>query len=400
PNGIRVVTERMSEARSVSCGVWVGVGGRDESSEVAGASHFLEHLLFKGTDRRSAREIAEAVEAVGGEINAFTAREQTAYYTRLPESQLAFGIELLCDVLAAPALRSHEIDAEREVILEELLAAEDSPEDVVHRLLGEALFPGHPLGRDVLGTAETIEAMGRDEIAGFFTGWYRPANLVVAAAGRLAHDEVVGAIDGFLDGAALGDRPRRLAPTGAPQPRTTVERPIEQSNLALGWLAFDHEDPDRYPLQVLNQVLGGGLSSRLFQEVREERGLVYTIYSYTALYSDSGALAIYAGTGPSKVDEVLAVINGELEKLRAGGITAHELDIARGYLEGSLVLGLEDPGSRMVRIGKSEISRGRVVPLDEHVALMRAVTVADVARVIDRVLAADYTLALVGPPSA
>ncbi|MGH9244653.1 MAG: M16 family metallopeptidase [Acidimicrobiales bacterium] len=397
PSGVRVVTERMAESRSVTVGFWVAVGGRDEPAELSGASHFLEHLLFKGSEGRSAREIAEAVDAVGGEMNAFTAREHTAYYTRLPDRELGFGLGLLADVVARPALRSPEVDAERDVILEEILVSEDTPEDKVHQVLAEALFPDHPLGREVLGGRASIETMGRDDIAAFHADRYRPTNLVVAAAGRLDHDDVVARLDTFLGDGAAGERPRRQPPEPAPVPLTVVRRPTEQAHLALGWRAFDQEDPDRYALAIANHVLGGGMSSRLFQEVREQRGLVYSVYSFSSLYADAGSLTVYAGTAPSKVREVLAVIEGEIERMAIDGITERERDVALGYLEGSFVLGLEDSGSRMARIGKSEISRGEVVPVDEHLARLRAVTTGDVARVAKRILTGRRSLAAVGP---
>jgi predicted Zn-dependent peptidase len=397
PGGVRVVSEEMPEARSVSVGFWVGVGGRDEPAELSGASHFLEHLLFKGSERQTARELAEAVDAVGGEMNAFTAREHTAYYARLPERELGFGLDLLAEVIAEPALRPHEVDAEREVILEEILSAEDTPEDRVHQALAEAMFPGHPLGREVLGDRESIEAMDSDDIAGFHARRYRPANLVVAAAGRLEHGQVVEALDGFLADGGAGHKPRRAAPASPPVELTVVTRPTEQAHVALGWRTFDHADPDRYALAVANQVLGGGMSSRLFQEVREQRGLVYSVYSFTSLYVDTGTLTVYAGTAPGKVAEVLGLIDAEIAGLIDGGITDREFDVAVGFLEGSFLLGLEDSGSRMARIGRSEVSKGEIVPVDEHLARLRAVTRGDVARVLERVLAGPRTLAALGP---
>jgi predicted Zn-dependent peptidase len=398
-NGLRVVTERMPEARSVTTGFWVGVGGRDEPAEIAGASHFLEHLLFKGTEERSAREIAAAVDAVGGEMNAYTAREHTAYYTRLPASALGFGLGLLTDVLSAPALRPHEVDAEREVILEEILLSEDTPDDRVHTALYEALFPDHPLGREVLGNEDTVEAMTRDDVAGFFAEHYRPANLVVAAAGALEHDDVVAGVSACLAGVDGGVRPPRHAPERPPVARLVERKTTEQAHLALGWRAFDHEDPDRYALGVLNQVIGGGMSSRLFQEVREERGLAYAVYSYVSSYVDAGVFGIYAGTSPAKAAEVLDVIGAELDRLLAGGITDEERRVAVGYLEGSLLLGLEDSGSRMARLGRGLLTRGEVTPVDEHVERLRAVTSDDVGRVIDRVLTSARSFAAVGPES-
>ncbi|MGH9118450.1 MAG: M16 family metallopeptidase [Acidimicrobiales bacterium] len=397
PGGVRVVTEQMPDTRSVTVGFWVGVGGRDEAESLSGASHFLEHLLFKGSERRAAREIAESVDAVGGEMNAFTAREHTAFYARLPERELGFALELLAEVVSSPALRASEVDAEREVILEEILSAEDTPEDRVHQALAEALFPGHPLGREVLGGRGSIEAMARDDIAAFHHDQYRPANLVVAAAGRLDHDDVVGRIDGFLDGGPHGTKPVRVAPPPDPAPLTVVHRPTEQAHVAIGWRAFGQDDPDRYALALLNHVLGGGMSSRLFQEVREQRGLVYSIYSFSSLYADAGALTVYAGTAPSKVEEVLGLIDAEVGRLLDSGITGREREVALGYLEGSFVLGLEDSGSRMARIGKSEVSRGEIVAVDQHLALLKAVTTDDVARVGRRILGQPRTLAALGP---
>ncbi|MGH9235797.1 MAG: M16 family metallopeptidase [Acidimicrobiales bacterium] len=395
-NGIRLVTERMPEARSVSLGVWVGVGGRDEPDELAGASHFLEHLLFKGTTTRSARQIAEAVDAVGGEMNAFTNREHTAYYTRLPAACVDLGIEILGDVLTDPAFRPHEVEAERQVILEEILMNLDIPEDHVHTLLAEALFPGHPLGREVLGTRETVEAATRDEIADFFGRWYLPRNLVVVAAGDVDHDHLADAFAGSLGRVSGGERPVRAMPGVDVEPRVVLDDPTEQVHLAMGWRAVDHFDDDRYALSVANQILGGGMSSRLFQQIREERGLCYSVYSWASTYNDAGSAGVYAGTAPTRVAELLSVIDDEVAKLVASGVTEGELAVAKGYIEGSLVLGLEDSGSRMARIGRSLMARDQVVPVDEQIARIRAVTADDVAAVAARVYDSPRALAVVG----
>jgi predicted Zn-dependent peptidase len=395
-NGIRLVTERMPEARSVSIGVWVGVGGRDEPAELAGASHFLEHLLFKGTSSRSARQIAEAIDAVGGEMNAFTNREHTAYYTRLPAERVDLGIDILGDVLTDPAFRPHEVDAERHVILEEILMNLDMPEDHVHTLLSEALFPGHPLGREVLGSRSTVEAAGRDDIAAFFGRWYRPRNLVVVAAGNLDHDRVVEGFArslGSLDG---GERPVRHHPGAAVEPRAVLDDPTEQAHIALGWRGLDHHDDERYALAVANQILGGGMSSRLFQQVREERGLCYSVYSWASTYADAGTAGIYAGTAPSRVAELLSVVDDEVAKLVASGVTEAELTVAKGYIEGSLVLGLEDSESRMARLGRSLMTRDEIVTVDEQLRRIRAVTADDVAAVAARVFGSSRALAVVG----
>jgi predicted Zn-dependent peptidase len=395
-NGIRVVTERMPEARSASLGVWVGVGGRDEPDELAGASHFLEHLLFKGTPTRSARQIAEAIDAVGGEMNAFTSREHTAYYTRLPADRADLGLDILGDVITEPAFRPNEVDAERHVILEEILMNLDMPEDHVHTLLAEAMFPGHPLGREVLGTRASVEQITRDQIAGFFRHWYRPSNLVVVAAGKLEHNRLVDAFASSLGRLDGGERPVRHPARTAPEPRVVHDEPTEQAHVALGWRGVDHHDDERYALMVANQVIGGGMSSRLFQEIREERGLCYSVYSWASTYDDSGSVGIYAGTAPARVGELLQVIDDEVAKLVASGVTEGELAVAKGFIEGSLVLGLEDSASRMARLGRSLMARDEIVTVDDQLRRIRAVTADDVAAVTLRVFGGDRSLAVIG----
>jgi predicted Zn-dependent peptidase len=396
-NGVRVVTELMPEARSVSLGAWVGVGGRDEPAELAGASHFLEHLLFKGTPQRSAREIAEAVDVVGGEMNAFTTREHTAYYARLPADRVDVGLDILGDVLTEPAFRPHEVDAERHVILEEILMSLDVPEDHVHTMLSEAVFPDHPLGREVLGTRETVEVLDRDQIAAFFRHWYQPRNLAVVAAGRLDHERLVESLDKTVGKLSGGERPVRTAPTAPPAPRAIRDDDTEQVHITLGWRGVDHRDDDRYALSVVEQIFGGGMASRLFQEVREQRGYCYSIYSWANSYADSGMAGVYAGTNPARLPDLLAVLDDEVGKLVTGGVTEHELELAKGYLEGSLVLGLEDSGSRMGRLGRALVSLDEIIALDEQLARLRAVTLEDAARVAQRIFGAPRSLAVIGP---
>jgi predicted Zn-dependent peptidase len=282
------------------------------------------------------------------------------------------------------------------VIVEEILMNLDMPEDHVHTLLAEAVFPGHPLGREVLGTRETVEAASRDQIAEFFAGWYLPHNLVVVAAGNLDHDQVVDGFAGTLGRLEGGKRPVRQAPSNGLAPRSVLDDPTEQAHLALGWRAFDHFDDDRYALMVANQILGGGMSSRLFQEVREERGLCYSVYSWASTYADAGSAGIYAGTAPARVGELLHVIDDEIAKFVASGINESELSVAKGYIEGSLVLGLEDSGSRMARLGRSLMARDEVVTVDDQLERIRAVTADDVADVASRVFGSPRSLALVG----
>ena len=393
-----MVTEHLPWARSIATGFRVGVGSRDESDEVAGASHFLEHLLFKGTETRTAAQIAEAVEAVGGEMNAHTGREDTAYFTRLPAGHLMLGLDILSDVLLAPAFRPGEIEAERQVILEEISMDEDSYEDRAFTLLADALFPGHPLGREVAGTRSSIRSMTRDDIAGFHARWYRPANLVVSAAGAVEHGEVVDGVArrfGSVDG---GERPVRQAPGERSKPLTVLRRRSEQVHLAIGVRALSRHDDDRYALDVADQILGGGTSSRLFQSIREERGLAYSVYSSTAEWSDTGELVVYAGTAPSRFDDVLGLVEQELARFAADGPTESELQIAKGYLEGSLLLGTESVAGTMSAIGRALLHRDTVIPIEEHVARYRAVTGADVRRVLERVLGGGRrSVAVVGP---
>lgn len=396
--GLRVVTEELPALRSAAVGFWVGTGSRDESDEVGGASHFLEHLLFKGTAQRSALDIANAVESVGGDMNAFTTQEVTAFYVRVPDERLDLALEILSDFVWRPSIDARDVESERQVILEEIRMRDDTPDDVVHELFGSTLFPDHPLGREVLGTRSSIEAMSREAIAEYHQSHYRPANVVVAAAGNVRHEEVVERIGEQLE--AAGDRPERVeTPESPPRRLAVLARPTEQAHVVLGVRGLARGDDDRYALSVLNQALGGGMASRLFQEIRERRGLAYSVYSYRTSFVDTGAFAVYVGTAPARVDEALGVVDAELERLVGeGGISADELEAAKGHLKGSIALSLESSASRMHRIGSSELTLGEVPTLDEVVARVEAVGADDVARVIDRVLGrADRTLAVVGP---
>jgi len=397
-SGLRVVTEALPGTRSVTIGAWVGSGARDEADEISGASHFLEHLLFKGTATRTARDIAEAVESVGGEMNAFTTHEQTVFYVRLPDTQLQRAIDILADVVWNPAFRPDDIESERQVILEEIGMRDDTPDDLVHDLFARAHFPEHPLGREVLGSPDTITAMSRDGIAGYHAAHYEPANIVVAAAGNLDHDRVLELFEARSPG-AMPQRPARSRPgAGEPQRVAVVHRPTEQAHLVLGLRSIPVLDPDRDALTVVNQALGGGMASRLFQEVREQRGLAYSVYSYRAAFDDAGYLAIYAGTAPDRVHETLDVIETELARLVRDGLPEPELEAAKGHLTGSLAMSLETTASRMRRLGRSELVEGEIPTLDDLIARVGAVSADDTRRVIDRVFAdARRTLAVVGP---
>ena len=396
-SGVRVVTERMPEAHSACVGVWVGVGARDEPEQLSGVSHFLEHLLFKGSDTRSARDIAQAVDRVGGDMNAFTAKEYTAYITRLPSRYVSLGVELLAEVLTRPSLRDDDIEAERQVILEELHMDEDTPEDRVHTLVFESLFPKHPLGRETAGSPDTVEALAATDIRSFFETHYGPPAFVVAAAGLVDHGGIVADVEARFGSARDVATSPRLPPSATTRPLAVLRRSIEQAHVSLGFRSVARNDPDREALEVLNHVLGGGMSSRLLQTIREDRGLAYAVYSAHTEFCDAGALTIYAATTPGRVDAVLDLIDEELDHLLADGITDDELEVALGYLEGSLVLGLEDSGSRMARLGGSLTVRGHVRTIDEQLARYHAVTRDDVQRVAARVLGEPRSLAVVGP---
>jgi predicted Zn-dependent peptidase len=399
-SGLRVVTEALPELRSVTLGAWVGSGARDEQGAEWGASHFLEHLLFKGTEQRGAREIAEAIESVGGEMNAFTAHEQTVFYVRVPDVQLEAAFDVLADVLWNPAFRVDDIESERRVILEEIGMREDTPDDLVHDLFASAIFPDHPLGREVLGSEASITAMARDGIAAYHSAHYRPSNVVFAAAGNLTHERVLELVDARFP-SAEGLRPPRPRPAAvAAEPILVLSRDTEQAHVVSGVRALAALDPDRYALTVVNQVLGGGMSSRLFQEIRETRGLAYSVFSYQASFDDAGYVAIYAGTAPEHVPETLSVIDAELDRLVKEGFSDDEISAAKGHLVGSLAMSLETSASRMRRLGRSELIEGEVPSLEELVARIDVVTADDVARVVDRVFAeAPRTLAVVGPHS-
>jgi predicted Zn-dependent peptidase len=398
---LRIVTETLPALRSVSVGFWVGIGSRDERAGEYGASHFLEHLLFKGTADRTAGDIAHAVESVGGDMNAFTAQEMTVFYIRVPDERLDLALDTLADVVWSPALRTEDVEAERNVILEEIGMRDDTPDDVVHDVFAQAMFPDHPLGREVLGTRRSIEEMTRGAIAAFHDRHYSPSAIVVAVAGNVEHERVVERLASrreALAGPAPLDLARSIEGLPPARPRAVLTRPTQQVHLVLGTRSIPREDPDRYALSVLNQALGGGMSSRLFQEVRERRGLAYSVYSYRVAYLETGAFGVYAGTAPGRAHEAIDVVHAQLDRVVGEGITEEELAAAKGHLKGSMALSLETSNSRMHRLGNSELILGEAKPLDEVVARIEAVTLADVSRVVERLFTAEpRTLALVGP---
>ncbi|MFN2388695.1 MAG: M16 family metallopeptidase [Actinomycetota bacterium] len=385
-SGATVVTERMTEVRSVSCGFWFDVGARDEPQKLAGTSHFLEHLLFKGTPTRTAKDIADAFDAVGGDVNAFTGKEYTCYYSRVLDRDLPMALEVLSDMIGNSVIDANDFESERKVILEEIAMHEDAPDELVHDLFFGSLWKGHPLGRPVLGYNETIGEVARDAVASYWHERYAPVNLVVAAAGNLDHAELVARVEALFDGSG-GTRTTR---TGAlPEPIAGVnvfKRPTEQAHILMGMPGLPHGHEDRHALAVLDSVLGGGMSSRLFQEVREKRGLAYSVFSYRSMFADAGTFAVYAGTTPQNAETVMSIVRDEIASVVDDAITDTELERAKGHLRGSLVLSSEDPGSRMNRLGRQQLTTGEILSIDELIDRFDRLQMSDIRRVIDQVL--------------
>jgi predicted Zn-dependent peptidase len=397
-SGLTIATDPVPGARSVAIGVWVAVGARDEPAELSGVCHFLEHLLFKGTPTRNATDISRTVDRVGGDINAFTSKEYTSYYCRMPRRHAGIGIDLLGDVLAHSLMADDDVESERQVILEELAMDDDSPDDVAMRAFAGEVFDGHPLGRDTAGDRKTVSAIGGDDIRRFHAGHYRAGNVIVSIAGDVDHGQVVGDVErAFVDLVNGDGRVPRSQPDGV-GPGRRIHDDTEQVHLVVGGRAVAREDPDREALDVVNHVLGGGLSSRLFDEIRERRGLAYSVYSATANFADAGMWSVYAGTLPEHVETVRSLISSEIDRLTAEGITDEELAVAVGYLVGAYEMGLEDTGARMSRLGGMLVTRGDVVPVDEQLRRWERVGHADIRRVLDRVFAPSVPITVsVGP---
>ncbi len=404
PGGLRVVTENIPGVRSAAFGIWVGVGSRDETPAQAGAAHYLEHLLFKGTARRSALDISASLDAVGGEMNAFTSKEYTCFYARVLDADLPLAVDVISDLVTSALLRAHDVESERDVILEEIAMRDDDPGDLVHEEFADAMFGPTPLGRPILGTIETIESITPRAIRGFYRRQYRPENMVVSAAGNVDHATVVRLVRkafgaaGFLDGDAEPTLPR----TGAFRTRgagdvRVLTKTTEQANVVLGVPGIARDDERRFALGVLNAALGGGMSSRLFQEIREKRGLAYSVFSFASHYADTGMFGVYAGCMPKKIDDVLEISRDELAKVAAHGLTDDELARGKGQVRGGLVLGLEDTGSRMSRIGKAELLAGDLWSTADVLAAIDAVTVDDVRQIAGGLLEVTPTLAVIGP---
>lgn len=405
PGGLRIVTETLPSVRSATFGIWAHVGSRDETPALNGATHYLEHLLFKGTGRRSALDISAAIDAVGGEMNAFTAKEYTCYYARVLDTDLPLAIDVVCDMLTGSVIREEDVDVERGAILEEIAMTEDDAGDCVHDLFAHTMLGDTSLGRPVLGTVDTVNALDADRIRRFYKRHYDPTHLVVAAAGNIDHNKVVrlvrkaferaGALKD-VDAEPLGPRSGRRSVRASGR-LDLVGRRTEQAHLVLGMPGLARNDERRWAMSVLNAALGGGMSSRLFQEVREKRGLAYSVYSYTSGFADCGLFGVYAGCRPSQVHDVLKICRDELAQVADHGLPDDEIERAIGQLKGSTVLGLEDTGALMNRIGKSELCWGDHMSVDEMLTRIAMVTPDEIREVARDILGRRPSLSVIGP---
>ena len=404
PSGLRIVTEEVPSVRSAAIGIWVNVGSRDETPAVAGASHFLEHLLFKGTTRRTALEITSTIEAVGGEMNAFTSKEYTCFYARVIDTDLPMAIDVVSDLITSSIVSALDVDAERKVVLEEIAMRDDDPSDLVHDLYAETYYGDTQLGRPILGTIKSISDMTRSSVFNYYKKRYLPQDLVVAVAGNIKHKRVVAMVeealtrDNFLDVKGSPQiRPNTPVKTKPMQSVGLMTRKTEQAHMFYGMEGVARSDERRFAMGVLASALGGGMSSRLFQEIREKRGLAYSVYSYAQQFAGSGQIGFYAGCNPTKAIEVIEIIREVLADVAVNGMSHEEIERAKGAVRGSLVLSQEDSGSRMSRIGKNEIVYGQVMGFDEILKAISRVNPTDVREIASEFLTKSPTLALVGP---
>ena len=397
------MTQAVPSVRSAAFGVWVNVGSRHETDKQAGSAHYLEHLLFKGTHTRSALDISSAIDAVGGEMNAFTSKEHTCFYARVLDRDLPLAMDVISDVVTNPTLRAADIDSERTVVLEEIGMRDDDPGDVAHEELFAQMYgAAHPMGRSILGTRQTIEAITPAVIRSFYNRNYVPQELVIAAAGNLEHGDVVRRVrQTFTDSPQQSPARRGSATKHPTKPSVTrLQRPTEQVNIVMGYPGLTLMDDRKWVLAVLNSALGGGMSSRLFTEVRERRGLVYSVYSFVSSFTDSGMVGVYAGTSPTRTDAVLEVVSDVLAAVAADGITAEEMERAKGQVRGSLVLGLEDTFSRMSRLGRTELTGRPMQSVAQVLERIDSVSSAAVQSLAQEVLTQAPTTVVVGPQSA
>lgn len=397
PNGITVITEPMDTVRSVALGIWCSVGSRDETAADAGMSHFIEHMMFKGTPTRTAAQISESFDRLGAELNAFTSKEYTCYYSRLIDQHLPAAVEIFSDMVVNASLAQDACESERDVVLEEILRYEDQPEDQVHELFARTLMPSHPLGLPIIGRKETVGGFDHSAASTFHQSHYTTGNIVVAAAGALDHQAVVDMVSERL-ALPAGPRGERVHATPVAERQLAVlTKDTEQAHIVWGVTGLPSSHEDRFILAVLDGVLGGGMASRLFQEIREKRGLAYAVFSYHNRFQDTGDFAIYAGTRPDNAAQVIGLITTEVDRLVNDGVTTDELDRVREAIKGQMILGLESTRSRMTRLGKTEITGGELLSLDDIVERLDSVTLDDLQRVARQLFTTERALAVIAP---
>jgi predicted Zn-dependent peptidase len=386
PNGIRLVTETMPHVRSVAVGIWVETGSRLEPEPLGGISHLIEHLVFKGTATRSAEEIARAIDSVGGQMDAFTAKEHTCFYVQVLDEHLPLAVSLLTDILRQPLFASADIEKEKAVVLQEIKMVEDTPDDLIHDLFAERIWADHPLGRPILGRWDVVRAFDRDTVLGYFEREYVPGRIVVAVAGHVEHERVADLFAAGFEGWGRPTAPHAFVPPTLHPGIHTVQKPLEQVHLVLGLPGVSDTAPDRYPLYLLNDIIGGSMSSRLFQEIRERQALVYSVHSGQQAYRDTGLFYVYAGTDPANFSKVLHALMKEIRALKKDGVTADELRRSKDHLKGSLMLSLESTSSRMNRLASHEMRFGSFMTMDEMLAAIDHVQMDEVDTLIHRVL--------------
>ncbi|HEV8473711.1 MAG TPA: pitrilysin family protein [Methylomirabilota bacterium] len=398
PNGIRVVTERMPHVRSVAVGVWVETGSRHESEHRGGISHLIEHLVFKGTATRTAQDIARAMDSVGGQMDAFTTKEHTCFYVQVLDEHLPMAVDLLTDILLHPLFDGEELEREKSVVLQEIKMVEDTPDDVIHDIFAAQVWPGHPLGRPILGTRDLVTGFGRETIAGHFSEEYAPPRILIAVAGNVTHDRVVELFGRGFDGFSHEPAPRAHTPARLTPGVNIVHKTLEQVHVVLGFPGLHQCAPERYALFLLNDIVGGSMSSRLFQEVRERQGLVYSIHSGVQAYSDTGTIYVYAATDAGNFAKVLKSTLKELREVKKSGVTEDELRRAKDHLKGSLMLSLESTSSRMNRLAKHEMHFGSFFTLDMMLASIDRVAHEEVQALVSELLDEDQlALTTLGP---
>ena len=399
-SGIAVLTESIPTVRSVAVGCWVDTGTRNESPSEAGAAHFLEHLLFKGSERLSARQISETFDAIGAQSNAFTSKENTCFWARMLDSELDTGFDLLGEMLQRPAFRPNEIDSERQVVIEEINMNEDDPSDVAVEAFVSEIFRGHHLERPVLGTRQSISEMSPDDIAGYWRRRYGSATSAVALAGNVDHAEVVAMVDKYFGDWLPGDGSHDLADPNVSPGVNVVERDTEQVHLVFGGESIDRTDEARYADSVLHHIVGGGMSSRLFQKIREERGLAYAVQSFSMPFTETGSWAVYVGTTPATAHTVMGIIEEEIDEVARDGVTEAELERAKGHMRGALALSMEDTNTRMIRIGRSHMFGLPHLTLDERLGRIEAISAEDIVELAKRSFTGPRVVGAVGPFSS